>query len=328
MSRLESTVTYVKDPRVLKLLERMLDGAIEEIKPVLDPTSKTAFRYANIDDILEARSEDTFEILEKLADEGILTKRFHDKLFACPKCKSFQLRPGTQCSKCSSANITRGKVIEHYVCGYVGLEREFETEKGYICPKCKKELKLIGTDYRSPEIALYKCDNCGETFNDPVESWHCLDCLEYFPKNEAIEAKVYSYRLNETKRDWLRVQLKPKRKIEEYLTNEGYSVQSSIKIRGTSGVEHEIDTFALKKSGIFEHKIVIGISTGAGGKEVGPEDVLKLFAKAYDVGAHDIILIAIPKLGEEAKHFAQYYRIRTLEAEDLEKAVEQLKPTS
>jgi len=328
MSRLESTVTYVKDPRVLKLLERILDGAIDEIKPILDPTSKTAFRYPNVDDILEARSEDTVEILWKLADEGILTKRFYDKLLACPKCKSFQLRPSTRCPKCSSANITRGKVIEHYVCGYVGLEREFETEKGYICPKCKKELKLIGTDYRSPEIALYKCENCGEIFNDPVESWHCLDCLEYFLKNEAIETKVYSYRLNEAKRDWLRIQLKPKRRIEEYLTNEGYSVQSSIKIRGTSGVEHEIDTFAVKKSGIFEHKIVIGISTGTAGKEVGPEDVLKLFAKAYDVGAHEIILIAVPKLSEDGKHFAQYYRIRTLEAEDLEKAVEQLKPSS
>jgi len=118
------------------------------------------------------------------------------------------------------------------------------------------------------------------------------------------------------------IELKPKRQIEEFLRQDKYDVQSSAKVRGTSAAEHEIDMYAVKKSGIFEHKIVVGISSSE--KEVGQEDVLKLFAKAYDVGAKDIILIAIPKLSKDAKHFANYYHMRTFEGKDLEKAVEQL----
>lgn len=310
-----------RDPRVLRLLERMLDGKIRDINPVLDSSTKLGFRYPAIDDLLELPSEQTIPILESLAKDGILEKRFFDKILHCPKCNSLNLRLSTHCFKCGSANISKGVVLEHFSCGYVGLEETFRTETGYLCPKCKKELKLIGTDYRNLGV-LYKCQNCGEIFSDPTEKWHCLNCREYFPKGEGREVGVYSYRFNEAKQDHLMIELKPKRQIEEFLRGDNYDVQSSAKIRGTSGAEHEIDLYAVKKSGIFEHKIVVGISSSE--KEVGQEEVLKLFAKAYDVGAKDIILIAIPKLSKDAKDFANYYHMRAFEAEDLEKAIGQL----
>jgi len=215
----------------------------------------------------------------------------------------------------------KGRVLEHFPCGHVGLEKDFEAGGKYLCPKCKKELLVIGTDYRSPGV-LHKCRNCGELFDEPNERQHCLSCGEYFPKGEVTEIDVYSYELNEAKRDWLTIELRPKREIEEYLRREGYDVQSSARVKGASGVEHEIDLFAVKKAGLFEHKIAVGIGFAEG--EVGPEEVLKLFAKAYDVGAQDIILIAIPKIGEIARHFAAYYRMRVFEAEDLSQAIAQL----
>jgi len=310
-----------KDSRVLRLLERMLDGKIVGINPVLDPNAKLGFRYPAIEELLELPSEQTIPILESLAKDGIFEKRFFDKILHCPKCNSLNIRLSTHCFKCGSANIGKGVVLEHFPCGYVGLEDTFTTETGYVCPKCKKELKLIGTDYRNLGL-LYNCKNCSEVFSEPIEKWHCLNCLEYFPKGECRDANVCSYRFNAAKRDHLMIELKPKRQIEAFLRQDGYEVQSSAKILGTSGAEHEIDLYAVKKSGTFEHKIVIGISSSE--KEVGQEEVLKLFAKAYDVGAKDTILIAIPKLSKDAAHFANFYHMRTFEAEDLDKAVGQL----
>ena len=314
-----------RDPRVLRLLEQMLDGKITEINPVLDPSAKLGFRYPAIDELLELPSEQTIPILESLAKDGVLEKKFFDKILYCPKCNSLNIRLSTHCFKCGSANIGKGIVLEHFPCGYVGPEEAFRAEAGYICPKCKKELKLIGTDYRNLGVR-YKCQNCGEIFSEPTEKWHCLNCLEYFPKGESLEVNTYSYKFNEANRDKLMIELRPKRQIEEFLRRDNYDVKSSTKIRGTSGAEHEIDLYAVKKSGIFEHKIVVGISSSE--KEVGQEEVLKLFAKAYDVGAKDIILIAIPKLSKDARDFANYYHMRTFEAEDLEKAIGQLAPKS
>lgn len=50
------------------------------------------------------------------------------------------------------------------------------------------------------------------------------------------------------------------------------------------------------------------------GNEVGPEEVLKVFTKAYDMGANGIILIAVPKMGENAGRLADHYKIRWMEA--------------
>jgi len=123
-------------------------------------------------------------------------------------------------------------------------------------------------------------------------------------------------------RDKLKVEIRPKRLIEEFLAKDGYEVQSPATVTGTSGVEHEIDLFAKKKSGFFEHKIIVGIAYGD--KEVGQEEVLKIFAKAMDIGAQDTILIAIPKLSPTAQKLVTYYRVKVFEAKDLDQAVAQL----
>jgi len=311
----------LKDPRVLRLLERMLEGKITEIRPKFDRNSKIGFSYPEINELLETSSEQTIEILDSLAKSDVLKKSFFDKLLVCEKCGSSDLRISIHCPNCGSANIARGRALEHFSCGHVGLEEEFKVDEKYICPKCKKELQVIGKDYRSPGV-LHKCRGCGEFFDEPVEKWHCLSCLEHFPKGEVTETDIYSYKLNEAKKDRLTIELKPKREIEEYLRKEGYDVQSSAKIKGASGAEHEVDLFAVKKAEGIEHKILVGISYAE--NEVGPEEVLKLYAKAYDVGAEDRILIAMPKINKIAQKLATFYQIKVLEADDLSKAIPQL----
>ncbi len=38
--------------------------------------------------------------------------------------------------------------IEHFICGYLGDLRDFQSKKGFICPKCRKRLSEDGVDYR------------------------------------------------------------------------------------------------------------------------------------------------------------------------------------
>jgi hypothetical protein len=65
---------------------------------------------------------------------------------------------------------------------------------------------------------------------------------------------------------------------------------------------------------------VVGFANGA--EEVDSEEVIKLYAKAYDVNAQDIIMVASPKLSEDARQFASHYHIKVYNADELD----QMKP--
>ncbi|MDH5683051.1 MAG: restriction endonuclease [bacterium] len=306
----------ISDSKVIKLLEQLTNGEIEELKPVFNPKSAKCVDYPLADKILTQSNSYTLHLLEDLTRLGYLTKKFYDKIMYCPVCNSTDIRYSTYCPNCGSGHILHSIVIEHPSCGYLGIEKEFTNENGHKCPKCHKELNLIGSDYNSPGY-YYKCYDCGELVITPVEKWHCRQCATVFGKEEIRELCLYSYRISEEKKDKLHLERIPKNRVAELLIRDGYEVQGSFKITGRSGAEHEIDLLATKHSGPFEHRIVVGFASAE--HEVDSEEVIKLYAKAYDVNAQDIIMIALPRLSPDANHFAQHYRIRVFEAEDLDK---------
>jgi len=53
---------------------------------------------------------------------------------------------------------------------------------------------------------------------------------------------------------------------------------------------------------------------------VGPEEVLKAFTEAYDVGANEVVLIAVPRMSEKARLLADRYKIRWMEAPNVSQA--------
>jgi hypothetical protein len=298
-------------------LDQLAHGEINELVPVFDPKAVKCVDYPLADKVLGQSNSFTLQLLEDLTRLGYIIKKFYDKVLFCPVCNSTDLRYTTYCPKCDSGYILRSLVFEHPSCGYIGIEKEFiMNETGRICPKCRRELNLIGSDYNSPGY-YYKCYDCGELSATPVEKWHCRQCSAVFNKDEIREVCLYSYSINEEKKDKLQVERIPKNRIAELLIRDGYEVQTVVKVAGRSGAEHEIDLLATKKSGPFEHRIVVGFASAE--HEVDSEEVIKLYAKAYDVNAQDIILIAVPRLSQDAIHFAQHYRIRVFEAEDLDK---------
>ena len=105
-----------------------------------------------------------------------------------------------------------------------------------------------------------------------------------------------------------------KAKLLEHLKNSGYRFEEKAKIMGRSGVEHIFDILAVNNDGVINHTLAINILITQ--DEISFNAVSSFDTRAYDVGIHDKLLLACPKLSQEAKQFAQYQRINAIEVND------------
>ncbi len=304
-----------QNERAMRLVAEMLTGHIVDIRPQLDFTSELGFTYPAVEQTLKVKGKEVVSILESLVDKGILKRDFFDKFLRCPQCQSMNLRPSTHCPKCGSADVVRGRVLEHLICKYAGIEDEFVFKGRYICPKCKVELHTIGSDYRSLGL-LRKCHDCGEIFNIPLIKWRCLKCSSLTTEDKVSEVTIYSYNLDEAKRSRLEFELKPKSQLIEFLKQCGYEIKKNATMKGRSGAEHSIDILATRDDGVVTYNIAIGVEVA--GDRIGLDKIFDFDDKTYDIGIHDKMLIVIPGLGREAEQFASLQRIKVLEVRDLE----------
>ncbi|MBN1862344.1 MAG: restriction endonuclease [Dehalococcoidales bacterium] len=315
--------SLVGGEKATKLVAEMLAGNVNDISPTFDFTSEMGFTYPLLEKVLDIKGQEAIPLLESLASQGILQKEFFDRFLLCPQCQSANLRPTTHCPKCGSGDIARGRVLEHLVCGYVGLEDEFTTQGILVCPKCKAELRKPESDYRSLGL-MRKCYVCGDVFQTPVIKWRCLKCSATTGEDKIDEVNIYSYRLNEAKRGWLEFELKPKAQLVEFLRKRGYQVTENAVKTGRSGAEHNIDILAIKDDGIITHDIAIG--TKLAGDKVSLRDVFEFDDKAYDTGVHEKVLLVSSPLEKEAEAFAGHQKIKVLGLGDLEAALAKATP--
>ena len=299
----------------IKLIAEMLAGRIANIKPQYDFTTELGFTYPAVEQTLKVKGKEAVAIMESLAAKGVVNKSFFDRFLRCGRCQSVNLRPSTHCPKCSSGHIVRGRILEHFACKYVGVEDEFTAKGKYVCPRCKMEMRTIGADYRSQGV-LYKCRDCSEIFTVPFLKWRCLKCSSLANEDEVGEVVIYAYSFDESKRNWLEFELQPKVRFVELLRQHGYKVTENARVKGRSGAEHCMDILATRDDGVVTHNVAIGIEIAR--DRIGLDRVLDFDVKAYDSGIHDKILIIIPELGEDARKFASYQRIKVLEPKDME----------
>ena len=304
-----------QNEKVAKLLEAMLQGAISEVKPQLNPQSELGFSFPAVSQLLNITDKEIVSMLESLADEGILERKFFDKFLRCPQCQSLNLRPSYHCPKCGSGNIIRGRILEHLLCKYVGTEDEFLIKGKLVCSKCQQELRALDSDYRSLGL-LYKCRDCTEVFSQPATKWRCLKCSSLTTADKILEVNAYSYFLNEGKKNWLGFELKPKLQLIQFFQEEGYEVKENATMRGKSGAEYTFDILATKEEGVVTHRIAVGVEIAT--KQVGLDKVLDFDDKAYDCGIHHKILVVIPALKNEAESFVSQQRIKVLETRDID----------
>jgi hypothetical protein len=299
----------------IKLIAEMLAGRVVNIKPQYDFSTELGYVYPAVEQSINVKGKEAVEIMESLAAKGIVNKSFFDRLIRCRRCQSPHLRPSTHCPKCSSGDIARGRILEHFACKYVGVEDEFTARGKYVCPRCKMELRTLGADYRSQGV-LYKCRDCSEIFTVPFLKWRCLKCSSLANEDEIDDVVIYAYTFNEAKKNWLEFELQPKVRFVEFLRQHGYKVTENARVQGRSGAEHFVDILANRDDGVVTHNVAIGIEIAR--ERIGLDRVLDFDVKAYDSGIHDKVLIIIPELSEEARKFASYQRIKVLEPKDME----------
>lgn len=306
----------INDPKVLSLLELLAENKISAFEPVFAPRPDGWVSYPVVETQLGVDAEYAQRLLDDLHRIGYLERHFGERFLFCPVCNEHNLRWIILCPKCASPNLVRVRLLRHRTCNWTGPEKEFQRKNDRVCPKCRAELFLVGSDYDDLGIR-YQCENCRELTRTPVEMWHCPNCNRTFPKDGVREVILYRYVLDPAQVAKLRLERIPRAKVKEILKREGYDVQESARLTGKSGAEHTVDILATKHTGPLEHRIVVGVASAE--RAVDSEEVIKLYAKAYDVNAEDIILIALPHLSEDAAQFAQNYHIRVYNAETLDR---------
>jgi general secretion pathway protein E len=163
---------------------------------------------------------------------------------------------------------------------------------------------------------LRKCRDCSEIFSSPLVKWRCLKCSSLSTEDEIIEVNIYAYTLDEGKKNWLEFEIQPKVRFVEYLMHNGYKVTENARVKGKSGAEHRLDMLGSRDDGVVTHNVAIGIEIAR--EQIGLDRIMDFDVKAFDSGFHDKVLIAIPELGEEARKFADYHRMKVLEPRDLD----------
>jgi hypothetical protein len=308
-----------QNPKAMKLIQEIMSGKISEVKPSTNPATKEGFGYPQAESILESTTSEVVATLEFMANEDILERNLHQNILFCPRCQSPNLKPGLGCPKCGSGNIAKGRILEHLACRNNSLEEDYGTNGKYICPKCRQELRFLGTDYQSLGIN-YKCRECGGISKDAAFNMQCLQCSRLFPEGEAKEIVLYSYRLNESKKRQLQYELSEKPRFVDFLRSRGYDVIESAKVNGTtkSGAKHILDILAQRSDGLVTYTIGVGILIDSQGQEVSLAEVFSFDNKVYDLGIHDKVLLVVPKLSPEAGQFARQQRIKVIEEKDME----------
>ncbi|MGD0353498.1 MAG: hypothetical protein ABSB38_08415 [Dehalococcoidia bacterium] len=305
--------------KAMKLIQEIMSGRISEVKPSINASTKDGFGYPQAEKILESTTLEAVNTLEFLANEDILERNLHENIRFCPKCQSPNLKPGLGCPKCGSGNIAKGRILEHLACRNNSLEEDYANNGKYVCPKCRQELRFLGTDYQSLGIS-YKCRECGAISKDAAFNMQCLQCSYLFPEGEAKEIVLYSYRLNAGKKRQLQFELTEKPRFADFLRSRGYDVIESAKVNGTtkSGAKHVLDILAQRSDGLVNYTIGVGILVDSQGQEISLAEVFAFDNKVYDLGIHDKVLVVVPKLSPEAGQFARQQRIKVIEAKDIE----------
>lgn len=162
-----------------KIIENKSDDNHKEMDSLL--RSSTRISLARTSEYTGKTKEEVLEYFKKLKAEGKVVPIENIKEISCNMCDSVRIGQNFSCPSCSKTNFKQSKLIEHFKCGNVSVEDSY---KSNICPKCHKEIKIIGVDYKTIDN-YYICSDCGEKFPEPVIEYMCIRCNNKFKLEQA-----------------------------------------------------------------------------------------------------------------------------------------------
>ena len=107
------------------------------------------------------------------------------------------------------------------------------------------------------------------------------------------------------------VEFGTKAQLLKSLTERGYKTEEKVKVKGVSGAEYTFDTLAYMDDGLITHPVSIDFLSAD--DEVGMEPVSLIDARAQDTGIVRSVLVASPKLSDEARRFIQKQQVKVFE---------------
>ena len=193
---------YMEKPIRFEKLKQILDTLDEERKyfekdsklKVSADTDKDL--YKEIDFVLKSQKQISLTMIQQLVggdeikiesyikdleSQNKLTKLENKREMSCNQCDSVKVIQIFYCPSCQRNDFKQVKIIEHFKCGNFSEENEYVDDK---CPKCRKEIKALGVDYRVLKNR-YICNKCSEIFQELSSSFLCLKCENRFSLPDA-----------------------------------------------------------------------------------------------------------------------------------------------
>lgn len=316
---IEEVEAYVGRSDAQKLLHKIKDAGIDVIESKF--THIRGIEYPILKDT-QLSPQAAESALEDLSRSKILVKEVSGNIALCTVCGSHRLSVHFLCSVCGSFNLEKSQVIEHLTCGYVGFEKDFQKDNQLICPKCRKQLRALGVDYKRQKN-VYKCLDCGSLLPLPDRRYSCEN-NHMFKEEELTLKNIYRYRVNPSSRSLIEQLTLDLRPILFEGIKLGLHARSQAIVRGKSGVDHKFSiVFSKDISHIGSQDIIVEIHLSD--EVVNEIIVLALYAKMIDVGVKKAILAVMPEVNENARKLARMYGIELVESRDLSKLIEEVK---
>ncbi len=200
---------YLEKPIRFENLKKII-GILEEEELILSKSSssqesedkgyKLIDRQFNVNkrgslsrliELSQFSKDDVSAYVEKLESAGNIVALTDIREVCCNSCGSLKLSQLFQCPSCKNSRFEQTKLIEHFDCGNFSQDSTYVDDK---CPKCKKQIKALGVDYRIMSNR-YVCKNCSDVFQDVFTEYLCLKCNNTFKMDDGKWKESMEYKL-------------------------------------------------------------------------------------------------------------------------------------
>lgn len=177
---LEKPIKFEHIKKIIQVLvsESGFEDKEQEIHDIIDNLISRS-NQLSLEKIIEEthlKSEEILEYLQKLESEHVIKSIGTIREVSCERCDSVDTKQNYFCPGCHNTNFQQGSLIEHFNCGNISLEQKYEDD---VCPKCRKQIKALGVDYRIMKN-YYICYECQDKFQQPSFDYLCLKCNNKF----------------------------------------------------------------------------------------------------------------------------------------------------